>query len=406
MTDTEVFFNPFAEGHAENPYPQYATFRDADPVHHNPFGVWMVFRYDDVRALLRNPSLSVDERKAHPTPMTEIIVQEFSDVAEMGMNSMLNVDPPDHTRLRRLVSKAFTPRMIERLRSRVEELVDDSLDRAAHAGGMDLMDDLAFTLPFRVITDLLGMPPTDTTELRRLSGLVVRSLEPIADIDLLHAIADAARELQVLIAEAIEWKRPRMEDDLLSALIAAEDDGDKLSEPELREQVALLYLAGHETTVNLIGNGVLALLRQPDQLQLLREHPELDATAVEEFLRFDSPVQMTRRVTLGEMEVDGKVVEEGAFVMLGLASANRDPEKWGPTADRLDVRRDAADHVSFGGGHHHCLGASLARLEGQVAIGRLIRRFPRLEQAGDIAYNGRINLRGLSTLPLAVGESA
>jgi cytochrome P450 len=265
------------------------------------------------------------------------------------------------------------------------------------------MDDLAFPLQFTVISDLLGMPPTDITELRRLSGLVVRSLEPVADVETLQQIAAAALQLRVLITDAIEWKRRRPGDDLLSALISAEDEDGALTEQELAEQVSLLYLAGHETTVNLVGNAVLALLRHPDQLHLLRLHPGLDSAAADEFLRFDSPVQMSRRIPLKELTVGGKTIEPGAFVVLGLASANRDPRKWGASADRLDLRRPgAAEHVSFGGGHHHCLGASLARLEGQVAVGRLVRRFGRIEAAGEPVYNGRLNLRGLARLPLAV----
>jgi cytochrome P450 len=220
---------------------------------------------------------------------------------------------------------------------------------------------------------------------------------------MLHEIAAAAGELHELIIQAIEWKRSRMTDDLLSALIAAEDEGDVLSEPELAEQVALLYLAGHETTVNLIGNGMLALLRHPDQMADLRADPDLDAPAVEELLRYDSPVQMSRRITRSEIAVGGQTIEPGGFVVLALASANRDVRKWGATADRVDLRRaGAGEHLSFGGGYHYCLGASLARLEGQVAIGRLVRRFGRVEMAGEPEYNGRRNLRGLAKLPLAV----
>jgi cytochrome P450 len=404
MSDTEVAFNPFAEGHAENPYPQYAAFREAAPVHHNPFGVWMVFRYDDVRTMLRDNTLSVDDRHMHPTALTELFEQATGEGADMTSTSMLGIDPPDHTRLRRLVSKAFTPRMIERLRPRVEELVDEALDRMAGEGRTQLMDDLAFPLPFTVITDMLGMPPANTTDLRRLSGLVVRSLEPVVDPDLLRQIVAAAADLRTMVGEAIRWKRARMGDDLLSALIAAEDDGDKLSELELTDQVVLLYLAGHETTVNLIGNSVLALVRNPEQMAMLRADPELDAQAVQEFLRYDSPVQTTRRITLEPMTLGGEDIEPGAFVLLSLASANRDVAKWGPNADRLDLHRPGADeHLSFGGGHHHCLGAALARLEGQVAVGRLVRRFDRIELDGDVEYNGRLNLRGLSSLPLALG---
>jgi cytochrome P450 len=404
VSDTAVFYNPFAEGFAANPYPQYAELRTADPVHLSPFGAWFVFRYDEVRTLLRDPSLSVEDVNAHPTAMSDVAREAMGDQVNAGSRAMLNVDAPEHTRLRRLVSKAFTPRMIEQLRGRIEAVVDEALDQAARDGGFELMNDLAFALPFKVITDLLGMPPTDTAELRRLSGLLVRSLEPVVDVSIMAEIAQASREMQALITAAIEWKRSRPADDLLSAMIAAEDGGDTLSQQELIDQVELLYIAGHETTVNLIGNGVLALLRHPDQLELLRADPSLDSTAVDELLRYDSPVQMTRRITMQEVTLGGKVIEPGAFVVLGLASANRDEAHWGPTADNVDMRRpDASEHLSFGGGHHYCLGASLARLEAQVAIGALLRRFEKLEPAAEPAYNGRINLRGLSSLPLQVG---
>jgi cytochrome P450 len=403
VTQPEPVYNPFAPGFAEDPYPQYRALRDGDPVHQSPFGVWLVTRYDDVRALLRDPALSVEDRHMHPTPLSEIAAEAMGDAADMGSRSMLNLDPPAHTRLRRLVSKAFTPRMVERLRGRIEYWVDVILDDAERQGGLELMDDLAFPLPFTVITELLGMPPTDTTELRRLSGLVVQSLEPVADVETLQAIAAAARQLRILITEVITWKRSRLGDDLLSVLITAEDEEGALTEEELAEQVSLLYLAGHETTVNLIGNAVLGLLRSPDQLQLLRRDPGLDSAAVDEFLRFDSPVQMTRRIPRQELSIGGRTIEAGAFIVLVLASANRDPRKWGVAGDRLDLRRPgSAEHLSFGGGHHHCLGASLARLEGQVTVGRLVRRFARMEATGEPVYNGRLNLRGLTRLPLVV----
>ncbi len=404
MADVQVEYNPFADGFSINPYPQYASLRAADPVHHSPIGVWIIFGYDDVRTMLRDTSLSVNDHNAHPTAMSELAQDALGDEAETPNRSMLDVDPPEHTRLRRLVSKAFTPRMIERLRARVQELVDESLDRAAADGGLELMDDLAFPLPFTVITEMLGMPPTDTVELRRLSGTIVRGLEPVASVETLVEIDEAAGAMRQLVTEAIEWKRARPADDLLTGLIAAEDQGDVLSPDELVDQVVLLYIAGHETTVNLIGNGTWALLNHPDQLQLLRDDPTLDAPAIEELLRYDSPVQMTRRITLDEVSIGGKTIEPGAVTVLGLASANRDPDHFGPTADRLDLRRpDAPDQLSFGGGHHHCLGASLARLEAQVAITGLVRRFPAIEATAEPVYNGRINLRGLSSLPLRVG---
>jgi cytochrome P450 len=317
--------------------------------------------------------------------------------------SMLDRDPPDHTRLRRLVSKAFTPKAIAGLEPLVEGLVDEALDRIAQAGTVDLVDALAFPLPFAVISQMMGMPDADQERLRELSGLVVRSLEPVADPELMEAIFRADEELTGIVAEAVRWKRAHPADDLLTALIRAEDDGDVLNDAELVAQTLLLYIAGHETTVNLISNGVLALLRHPDQLTLLRGRPDLVPNAVEELLRYDSPVQMSRRITLAPYDVAGHTIPTGTFVIASLGSANRDPGFWGPDADVLRLDRDTArSHVSFGAGVHHCLGASLARLEGRLAIGRLVERFPDLSLAGDVAWNGRINLRGPETLPLSV----
>ena len=399
---TSVMYNPFEPGFTDNPYPHLREMRGADPVHQSLLGVWVLFRYDDVFRLLRDPSLSVEDRNAVPTDFMKMAMEAMGDVGEMGNNSMLNRDPPDHTRLRRLVSKAFTPRMIERLRPRIEQLVDESLDAASPE--WDVVDGLAFPLPFQVITELLGTPDTDSGQLREWSGTVVRSLEPVVDPELFTAIAEAARNIQGLVGEIIEWKRSHPGDDLLTAMIEAEEDGDKLSPVELAEQVTLLYIAGHETTVNLIGNGTLALLQHRDQLERLRGDASLDENAIQELLRFDSPVQNTRRITLAPFEVDGKVIDPGTFVVLGLASSNHDPAKWGPTADDLDLgRENASQHLSFGGGHHFCLGSHLARLEGEVAVTKMVRRFGALDLAGDPVWNGRINLRGLRHLPVKTG---
>jgi cytochrome P450 len=262
---------------------------------------------------------------------------------------------------------------------------------------------VAYPLPFTVISEMLGMPPTDHARLRELAGTMVRSLEPVNDPELIAAIAEADSELTARTAEVIDAKRREPGDDLLTALISAEEDGDVLSDDELVAQVVLLYVAGHETTVNLIANGVLALLRHPEQLELLRSRPERDANAVEELLRYDSPVQMSRRITLAPYPVRGHEIPAGAFVLASLASANRDGGFWGSDAGSLRLDRpDARQHVSFGGGPHHCLGAALARLEGRIAIGRLVRRFPDLALDGQVEWNGRLNLRGPVALPVSV----
>lgn len=406
MSESTVSYNPFQPGFAEDPYPHYQEMRRADPVHQSPMGVWVLFRHQDVFRLLRDPTLSVEDRNAHSTPMTELMREAVGDEADVGIATMLSRDPPDHTRLRRLVSKAFTPRMVEQLRPRIEHLVDAALDQASEAE-WNVIDLLAFPLPFHVISELLGTPQTDTVQLRQWSGTLVRSLEPVYDPELLKAIAEAGQNIFGLILEIIEWKRKNPADDLLSGLIAAEHEGDTLSADELAAQVVLLYLAGHETTVNLIGNGTLALLRHRSQFDRLRDEPGIADNAVEELLRYDSPVQMTRRIFLSPLEVDGKHIEAGAVAILGLGASNRDPDQWGANADDLDLTRPgASQHVSFGGGHHYCLGSHLARLEGSVALTKLVRRFPNLDLAGDPVWNGRINLRGLSKLSVTIGQRA
>ena len=271
---------------------------------------------------------------------------------------------------------------------------------------MDVIGDLAFPLPFRVISEMLGMPPGDQDELRDWAHTLTLGLEPLLAIQHMDEILTASDHIIEHVLDAIEWKRAHPADDLLSALIAAEDDGDRLSPDELLDQVILLYIAGHETTVNLIGNGTYALLRNRAQLERWRDDPALDANAVDELLRYDCPVQFSRRVTTSELEIGGRTIEQGVFVLTCLASANRDPAKWGDDAQELDLTRaGAAQHLAFGSGIHHCLGAALARLEGRVAMGTLIRRFPGLELATDEpAWNGRLVLRGLDRLPVTLGR--
>jgi cytochrome P450 len=402
MSQLDVVYNPFAPGFAENPYSQYEALRVADPVHHSPLGVWLLLRYDDVLGFLRDPSLSVDDRNARPTPLAELTREVLGD-NEPGNETMLMRDPPDHTRLRRLVSKAFTPRTIEQLTERIQTLIEEHLDACAGAREVDLIRALAFPLPFRVISEMLGMPDTDTDQLREWSGLLVRSLEPVADPDTLRAIAAAGESMNELMADVIAWKRANPAHDLLSALIAAEEHGDVLSDTELADQVALLYIAGHETTVNLIGNGIFALLQHDDQRRRLQDDPALTGNAIEEFLRYDPPVQMTRRITVRDTVVADQQVEAGSFVVLVLASANRDPQHFGPTAAQLDISRpEASQHLAFGGGVHYCLGAALARLEARLAIATLLHRYPNLALAGTPQWNGRINLRGLDHLPVVL----
>jgi cytochrome P450 len=368
-------------------------------------GFWLLTGYEDVAWLLR-AGMSVEDRNVAEGPFRELRDQLYGkdhDAERPTGLSMLDRDPPDHTRLRKLVSKAFTPRAIQALTPRITELVDGMLDAAGRAGRFDLVDALAFPLPFAVIAEMLGTPPADHERIRQLTGTLVRSLEPVADPALVAAIAKADAELTTIAAEMIAWKRANPADDLLTALVNAEDDGDVLNDDELIAQTLLLYIAGHETTVNLIAGGALALLRHPAQLARLREEPALIGNAVEELLRYDSPVQASRRVTLEPITLGGVAIPAGAFVMASLGSANRDEGFWGADAAQLRLDREKArQHVSFGAGPHHCLGASLARLEASIALGQLTSRFPGLALDGDVTWNGRINLRGPAHLPVVL----
>jgi cytochrome P450 len=404
--------NPFEPGYFADPYAQYARVREASPVHESLLGSWVLFGHDDVLRILRDPALSVEEHNVASNPLLDAQREQYMEMAderlEMRTRSMLDLDPPDHDRLRRLVATAFNPAMIRALIPRIEVLVDEALDAmATHAGDADVITDLAFPLPFTVISEMLGMPEGDRDRLRDWSHAMVKTLDPIISEEEVRAAFDASGHMIEHVLAAIEWKRREPADDLLTKLTVAEDEGDVLTEDELVAQVVLLYIAGHETTVNLIGNGTSALLRSPDQLDRLRTDPTLDENAIEEMLRYDSPVQFSRRVTLAPIEVRDITIPPALFVLTCLGSANRDPEFWGPTADTLDLGREgAAQHVSFGSGVHHCLGAALARVEGRVAIPTLIRRFPEIALAdseAEPAWNGRIVLRGLDRLPVTLG---
>jgi len=388
----------------ENPYPHFAEMRNGQPVHLSMMDVWVLFDHDDVFRLLRDPTMSVMDAKIEVRDEERYAEMLEAAGGELEQNSsMLNTDPPDHTRLRRLVSKAFTPAAIQALRPRIQELVDAALDELGAAGAGDVVKQLAFPLPFDVISEMLGMPESDKEQIAAWSGTIVKSLDPMLALDSFTEIRAAADAMDAHIDEVIHWKRKNPGNDLLTALIAAEEDGDRLTPGELRDQVSLLFIAGHETTVNLIGTGIYELLRHPEQAAIWRGDPGIDATAVDEMLRFVSPVQFSRRITLDDIDFQGTTVPKGMFVLAGLASSNHDPKKWGPTAEDLDVRRDGSgQHLAFGSGAHYCLGASLAKLEAAVAIGTFLRRFPDAAVSGDVEWNGRINLRGLEYLPVTV----
>lgn len=408
MTDTTeptAHYDPFEPGYAEWPYDQFARLREAGPVLPNPLGGWQLFAYDDCFRLLREPGTSVEDRNVVDGTLRSDAFERIA--AERGIErfenrSILNIDPPDHTRLRKLVARVFTPRAIERLRPEVQRLVDDALAEIGPGDTFDLISTLAFPLPFQVISLMLGMPDGDTDELRDWSHTLAGTLDPMLDEAQIERAFDASQAMRAHLTSVIAWKREHPADDLLSGMIAESEDGDVLTDEELLDQVTLLFIAGHETTVNLIGNGVLQLLAHRKQFDRLVAEPSLITNAVEECLRFDPPVQMTRRITMAPFEIRGTTIRPGAFVMAMTAAANRDPVRWGGDyADEFDIGRAGANHhLSFGSGIHHCLGAALARMEGQVAIGSLAARYPDLSIADDPVRNNRIVLRGLDAFPL------
>ena len=407
---TAATFNPFDPAFRANPYPFYDALRTDDPVHVSPFGFTVLTRYDDVARTLRGAEFARDieanvtERPDDPRRARRERQRQRIEEGTAA-KSILNLDPPDHTRLRRLVSQAFTPTAIERLRPRVQQLVDDVLDVAAQRGEMELVEDLAFPVPFQVISDLLDIPTDHSDDVRAWSQVLTAGLEPTVDEATLDQAEAAGLQMGAYLTDIIEHRRAHPGDDLLSALIAVEEAGDRLSPAELRTFVILLYVAGHETTVNLIGNGTLALLRHPDELRRWAADPSLDTNAIDELLRYDGPVQQTVRVPTVDVTYDGAdgapvVVPKGSLVMTVLGAASHDPEVFDdPHALRLD-RPNANRHLGFAAGVHYCLGASLAKLEASTAITSLIRRFPDVQLAGEPGWRDRLTIRGVDHLPL------
>jgi hypothetical protein len=394
----DILFNPMDPEFVADPYPMYHRLRAEDPVHHSPLGFWVLTRYPDVMAMLRDPRLIKE-------PIAAFVAARFGMAVPPGLGlSMLDRDPPDHTRLRGLVSKAFTPRALERLRPEIQQIVDGLLDEVEARGSMDLVEEFAYPLPVRVICEMLGVPVKDHERFKAWGLDIARGLDAIMlppDSEVGQRSVSGRRALADYFRELIAERRAAPRDDMLSALIAAEEAGDKLNEEELLATCILLLVAGHETTVNLIGNGTLALLRHPDQLRKLRERPGLIGTAVEELLRFDGPVQRTARIPSEDITIGGQTIPKGEMVMPFLGAADRDPTQFSDP-DRLDITRADNRHIAFGMGIHFCLGAPLARLEGQIAINTLLARLPKLALATDRPqFRQSLTLRGLQALPLS-----
>ena len=399
--DSAPLFNPLAPEFIRDPYPYYERLRTTDPVHVTSFGSYVTSRHAEVSLVTRDKRFGKDfvertVRRYGPKIMDEPVFRSMS-------HWMLQQDPPDHTRLRGLVVKAFTARRVEDMRPRIQAIVDQSLDAIIGQGHMDLIEDFAFRLPVTIICDMLGIPEEHREVFYKSSRDGGRLLDPVpltpAEIEKGNAGNAMAR---MYFQQLFELRRKNPGDDLITQLVQAEEDGSKLSNEELVANIILLFGAGHETTVNLIGNGLLALHRNPDQLALLKSNPSLMTNAIEEFLRYNSSVQLTGRVTLEDIDdLGGKKIPKGETVLCLLGSANRDPAVYPDRPDQLDITRPNVRPLSFGGGIHFCLGAQLARIEAEIAIATLLRRLPelKLDDAENPEWRPTFVLRGLKRLP-------
>lgn len=394
-------FNPLSLDFIRNPYPSYARLRETAPVMRLPnLNAFLVSRHADAAFVLRDKRFGKDfvtriTRRYGPEALKEPIYRAMS-------LWMLSQDPPDHTRLRGLVVKAFTFRRVEDMRPRIQQIVDESIDRVIKQGRMDLIADFAFRLPVIVICDMLGIPEEDREIFFARERTGGRLLDPVPlSREEIDAANTSHKNSEAYFHRLFDLRRRQPGDDLTTQLVQAEEDGNKLTNEELTANIILLFGAGHETTVNLIGNGLLALHRNPDQLAKLKANPALMPNAIEEFLRYDSSVQLTGRVAMEDVEVGGTMIPQGENVMCLLGSANHDPAVYPDRPDELDIERPNVRPMSFGGGIHLCLGAQLARAEAEIAIATLLRRIPnlRIDDVVNPDWRPTFVLRGLMHLP-------
>jgi cytochrome P450 len=397
-----VAFDPFEPGFTAWPYDQYQRLRVAEPVHWSELLCgWILTRYDDVSRILRDHAVSSELDRATPSEVVDLLLSRQGRSSHEGVTLVLR-DDPDHARLRKLMQQPFTARAVEALRASVVARVDELLDDLAPRGEMELIGDFAYPLPVGVFCEMLGIPDEESPRFREWTAAVARSLDLVIEPDEYDACMRLLGEMERYLDEVADQKRTTPGDDVLTALVQAEVDGERLSRGELIAQLVTLYVAGHEPTTALIGNGIAALLAHPEQLALLHARPELIPHAVLELLRFDGPNQFVRRIATAPLTIGDRTIAPGDVLYLGVGAANHDPEHWGADGDVLDVTRsDATQHLQFGGGIHHCLGAHLARLQAEVALTALLTRLTDLSATGDIEWSPRMTLRSVAALPLS-----
>ncbi|MES5395346.1 cytochrome P450 [Bacillus amyloliquefaciens] len=397
----KIMFHPHSSEFHENPFAVLSRFREQDPIHKfelqrfgGAFPAWLITRYDDCMAFLKDGRITRDVKRVMPKEL--IAKLNVSEDIDFVSEHMLAKDPPDHSRLRSLVHQGFTPRMIEQLRTGIERITEELLDEMETKADPDIMRDFAAPLPFIVISELLGIPKEDRAKFQVWTSAMVDTSESGQD-----ATNQALREFKQYMQTLIEEKRNHPGEDLTSKLIYTEEDGQKLSESELYSMLFLLVVAGLETTVNLLGSGTLALLLHKDQLENIKRQPDTIQTAVEELLRYTSPViMMANRWAIEDFTYKDVSIKKGDMIFIGIGSANRDPEYF-DEPDTLNVARTPNRHISFGFGIHFCLGAPLARMEASIAFNALLKRFPNIELNGaDLTWRKNVFLRGLETLPV------
>ena len=391
------FFDP---DYRRDPHPVLHRLRAEDPVHKSPFG-WIVTRHEDVARLNRDPRLGRDMRKTQ-TGGIAAMAAGHEGLIELATSFMIHLDGADHARIRKLMAYAFTPKATAQMQTAVENVADRLLARLPERGEVDLMRDFARPLPVTVICDLMAVPVDDLPRFAHWSETIADHLEFPFTPEKMAAADRSYLEFKAYIESFVESRRRSGGDGLIDRLIAAERETEALTPNELYANIIGLLIAGHETTTNLIGNGMLALLQNPAQLARLRAQPELMVRAVEECLRYESPVNTNGRVALEELEVGGKLIKKGHALICMLGAANRDPAAF-ENPDQFDIARDPNPHQSFGGGAHHCIGAPLARLEGKIGIAALLRRYPKLSLLR-APWRDRVNLRGLSELVVSATD--
>ncbi|RSM80080.1 cytochrome P450 [Kibdelosporangium aridum] len=392
-----LLFDPRDPSLSADPYPHYRRLREADPVHQSPFGYWVLTRYADLDVVLRSPYVSSEFHR--DKTWAKHRGGPDSPIVTSTRMWMLMLDGAAHRRIRGLMGRAFTPRAVARLRPRVQSAIDDLID-AMGEGEVDLLSQLALPLPVTVICELLGLPTTDRDQCREWTDKIAMVVDPAITPTMAEEMNAAEVEFRAYITEQLNQRRRNPSDDILSLLLAAEVDGERLTDDEIVANVLLMFNAGHETTVNLIGNGMVALLQHPDQLALLRENPSLIETGIDELARYDAPVQLAARITTADVELTSATIPAGSKVMLMYGAACRDPERY-PDPDRLDLTRDGVKPIAFGGGPHYCIGAPLGRLEASMVFTALLDRYASIDLATEeLQWRRNVNFRGLKQLPL------